>query len=369
MTQPARTAAGLTPPTGVGPVAQVMVCVPLTVDVAATAARISQAAGLAVHFDPALLPEQRFPADHHGRDGFARDAFGEQRWRDMLAETEVALGIPGDGPDGLRQLLRHAPRLQWVQGTAAGTGEQVARAQLPDDVLARITFTSAAGLHAVPLAEFALFGLLAFAKDADVLVEVGQQRQWRPRWPMRLLSGSHVVVLGLGGIGREVARLCAAFGARVTGVRRRNEGAAPPGVDDVAVLGDLDRVLPSADSVVVALPGTTGTTGLLDATRLALLPRHAVVVNVGRGSVIDSAALARRLDDGALRGAVLDVTDKEPLPPESPLWGRPNVIISPHTAALTVDEDERILDLFLDNLTRFRSGRALRNVVDPVHGY
>jgi phosphoglycerate dehydrogenase-like enzyme len=186
---------------------------------------------------------------------------------------------------------------------------------------------------------------------------------------MRQLDRSHVVVLGLGGIGREVARLCTAFGARVTGVRRRPEGAPVPGVERIVGLDDLDKVLPSCDSVVVALPGTPDTQHLLDAPRLGLLGPHAVVVNVGRGSVVDSDALLAALEAGRLRGAVLDVTDPEPLPSSSPLWRRPDVVISPHTAALTVDEDARLAALFADNLQRWLASRPLLNVVDLNAGY
>ena len=349
----------------------VAVCVPLGLDPARAKQRIEAVGGGAVEcrFDRALLPPQRFVADHRGADGFVRDRESERRWRGLLAQADVALGIPGDDADGLRGLVEFAPRLRWVQGTAAGTGEQVIGAGLAEDVLARITFTSTAGVHAVPLAEFALFGLLSFAKDADVLAALGRTHEWGTRWPMRRLHGSSVLVLGLGGIGREVARLCAALGCRVTGVRRQPDGSVPEGVSAVASLTDLDELLPAADSVVVTLPGTTETAGLLDARRLALLPAHAVVVNVGRGSVIDSAALAARLDARGLRGAVLDVADEEPLPAASPLWGRPNVIISPHTAALTADEDERIVELFTDNLRRCLTGSPLVNVVDPAAGY
>ena len=349
----------------------VAVCVPLGLDPAPVKQRIEAAGGGAVecHFDRTLLPPPRFVADHKGADGFVRDPEAEQRWRALLARADVALGIPGDSPEGLRDLLALAPRLQWVQGTAAGTGEQVMRAGLRDDVLGRVRFTSTAGIHAVPLAEFALFGLLAFAKDLDVLAELDRSRTWRTRWPMQALRGTSVLVLGLGGVGREVARLAAAFGCRVTAVRRQSNGALPEGVAALARLSDLDELLPAADSVVVTLPGTAQTAGLLDGRRLALLPPHAVVVNVGRGSVLDSAALAARLDSGGLRGAVLDVADEEPLPATSPLWGRPNVIISPHTAALSVDEDARIVELFIDNLRRFVDGIPLVNLVDPAVGY
>lgn len=349
----------------------VSVCVPLDVDPVPVIQRVAAELGtvIDVHHQPALLPPQRFPADHRGIPGFTRDTDAEARWRRMLADTEVALGIPGDAPAGLRQLTELAPRLRWVQGTAAGAGEQLAAAGLPADVLAELQVTSAAGLHATPLAEFALFGLLAFAKDIDVLATASRQREWRPRWPMRLLRGSHVLILGLGGIGAELAQLCSALGAHVTGVRRSTTAALPEGVERVAGLEDLDALLPVADALVVTLPGTAETRRLVDARRLQLLPDHAVVVNVGRGNVIDSAALVACLDAGALRGAVLDVVDEEPLRPDSPLWGRPDVILSPHTAALTLDEDERIVALFAENLRRFLSGAPLRNRVDPTAGY
>ena len=347
----------------------VTICVPLGLDPTAAITRAAGGRQVRVHYHPDLLPPQRHPADHKGDPAFRRPADAERRWRRILAGTEVALGFPGDSPDGLRALVAAAPGLRWVQGTAAGAGEQVSAARLEEPTLARLAVTSAAGLHAGPLAEFAVFGLLALAKDIDVLQEASAERRWLPRWPMRLLADSHVLILGLGGIGQEVARLCSAFGAAVTGVRRSPGGQIPPGVDQVIGLSDLDTALPSADAVVVTLPGTQDTRGLLDRRRLAALPAHAIVVNVGRGSVLDSEALAGALDAGALRGAALDVTDIEPLPSTSTLWGRTNVIISPHTAALTRDEDARIVALFAENLSRFLAGESLRNRVDPAAGY
>jgi phosphoglycerate dehydrogenase-like enzyme len=351
--------------------AVVTVCVPLGADPTEAVDAAARNAGRPVdlRYEPSLLPPQRFPADHAGEPGWSRSTVDEERWRRLLAETTVAFGIPGDTPAGLHDLAETAHGLRWVQGTAAGTGELVRRADLSPATVARLTVTSAAGVHAQPLAEFALFGLLALAKDFDRLREAQSTAQWLPRWPMGQLYRSHVVVLGLGGIGREVARLCTAFGARVTGVRRRPDGDPVPGVERIVGLDDLDKVLPSCDSVVVALPGTRDTQHLLDASRLGLLGPHAVVVNVGRGSVVDSDALLAALEAGRLRGAVLDVTDPEPLPPSSPLWRRPDVVISPHTAALTVDEDNRLTDLFADNLHRWLTARPLRNVVDTNAGY
>ncbi len=349
----------------------VTVCVPLSFDPTAAIEAAARSAGhqVSVRYRPDLLPPQRFVSDHRGPDGFVRAAAGEREWQSLLSQASIAFGIPGDDPAGLARLAAVAPGLRWVQGTAAGAGEQVGAAGLSPAVLDRLLVTSAAGVHAVPLAEFAIFGLLALAKDVDRLNEANAAREWRPRWPMRLLAGSQVVIVGLGGIGRQSALLASAFGAKVIGVRRRVDGDLPPGVDRIVGLDQLAEVLPVADSVIVTLPGTTQTRGLFDASLLRLLPAHATLVNVGRGIVVDTAALVSALDAGALRGAVLDVADTEPLPPGSPLWHRPNVIISPHTAAMTIDEDDRLTALFADNLCRLLDGRQLRNVVDITTGY
>ena len=356
---------------------QVSITVPLTDDpteaVLAAVGELGKSTSVDVRWEPDLLPPQRYPADHRGEPDFVRSPANQARWEQMLAGTDVSLGIPGDSPNGLRSLMAAAPNLRWVQGTAAGAGEQVAGAGLEPSQLQQVRVTSAAGLHGVPLAEFAVSGLLAMAKDHAVLRAASQAHEWRSRWPMGLLDGSRALVLGLGGIGVEVARLLAAFVVEVTALRRRPDRddphALPMGVARLVSLDELDEVLPQADSVVSTLPGTGTTRGLLDARRLALLPAHAVVVNVGRGSVVDSGALVAALDAGRLRGAVLDVTDTEPLPPSSPLWGRDDVLLSPHTAGLTLSEDRSITALFADNLTRFLTDRPLRNLVDPAQGY
>jgi len=349
----------------------VTVCVPLSLDPRRTLSALvaDLDADIDIRYPAELLPQQRFPADHRGDDGFARSASGERRWRELLSRTNVALGIPGDSADGLRQLLGLAPGLLWVQGTASGTGELVSGAGADEAVLGRVAVTSTAGLHAAPLAEFALFGLLALAKDFDRLGELNRRREWGTRWPMRQLASSTVAVVGLGGVGRAVIRLLGALGTRVYGVHRGTP-TEPLGGGSVDIsLAELDGVLPACDAVVLALPGTTHTQGLIGVERLRLLPEHAVVVNVGRGSVIDTDALVAALDEGRLRGVALDVTDVEPLPSDSPLWARPNVILSPHTAALTVDEDDRIVDLFGSNLRRFVRGEQLHNLVALDRGY
>ena len=286
-----------------------------------------------------------------------------------LADAEVALvgTPPGQLPEVLREAVRsEGSRLRWVQSTWAGAGEQYAAAELTPDELDRVALTTSAGVYATPLAEFALLGLLALAKDLPRLLRSQAERRW-DRFVMAELRDWTVLVLGVGGIGREVARLASAFGAHTIGVKR-TPGKVPH-VDEVHSTDRLRELLPRADGLVVTLPLTAATRGLLDREALSLLPPRAVLVNVGRGGVVDEDALVEALRNGRLAGAALDVFAVEPLPAESPLWGLPNVLIAPHAAAQSVHDDERLVELFCDNLRRYLRGEPLRNRVDPEHYY
>ena len=184
---------------------------------------------------------------------------------------------------------------------------------------------------------------------------------------MRVLAGRTVLVVGLGAIGLEVARIAGALGMRVLGVKRTP--ADVPGVDEVGDPGRIAELAARADDLVVTLPLTDATRGLVDAATLRALRPGGVVANVGRGAVIDEAALVDALRDGHLAGACLDVFTEEPLPQDSPLWELDNVIIAPHDAARTDHEDADAADVFADNLRRRVAGEPLRNVVDPEHRY
>jgi phosphoglycerate dehydrogenase-like enzyme len=256
-----------------------------------------------------------------------------------------------------------------VQATSAGAGEQVRAAGLSAAELARVTVTSAAGVHAGPLAEFCMLGLLAFTKDLPRLGADRRARRW-DHWPMRELAGQTLLVVGLGHIGREVARQARALGMRVLGVKR--DPAGPPGahgVDHLRGPEALAELAAEADAVVITLPATGATRGLFDRALLARLRPGCVLVNVGRGAVVDEDALVDALRAGRLAGAALDVLASEPPPPASPLWELPNVLLSPHTAALSVAENRRIVELFGDNLRRFLDGAPLRNRVDTARFY
>ena len=319
-----------------------------------------------VDFAPELLPPPRYPSDHRGAPDWQRPAAGEARWLELLAHADVLYGVPGDTGPALAAALAHAPRVSWVQATAAGAGEQVRAAGLAPATLSRIAFTTAAGVHGGMLAEFVFFGLLALRKDARRLAEVRERRAWE-HFSSGELAGSTLAIVGLGHIGATTARIARAFGMRVIGITR--DGSPRPDADFVFPTAQMRAAFAQADAVVLTLPATEKTQGLVDAAALAALGRHAIVCNVGRGSVIDQTALVRALQTGALAGAVLDVVDPEPLPGDNPLWTMPNVVFAPHTMALSIRENERIVDLFCENIRRYADGRPLLNRIDPVEFY
>jgi phosphoglycerate dehydrogenase-like enzyme len=312
---------------------------------------------------PELLPRARWRGDVVGEGGVALD---DLRWKEPLQRAEVLFGIPGGTPEGLLGAVRRAPALRWVQARNAGAGEQLGGAlRLAPDALRDVAVTTSSGVHAGPLAEFALFGLLAFAKDLPTLIAGQRERHWPPgQRGVGELRDRTLLIIGLGAIGTETARLAQAFGMHVLAVKRDAAGTAPH-VDELHSADDLPALVTRADGIVVTLPLTDATRGLLDADTLAAVKPGAVLVNVGRGAVIDEAALAERLQDGTLAGAALDVFTEEPLPSDSPLWGLENVIVSPHNAALVEAEEARVVELFCDNLRRRLEGEPLRNELDP----
>jgi phosphoglycerate dehydrogenase-like enzyme len=313
--------------------------------------------------DHDLLPPMRYPGDHSGDPAFRRTPDQQARFDALLDSAEALYGIPDVSPRALARTVAANPRLRWVQTMAAGGAAQVAAAGLADADVDRVTFTTSAGVHAGTLAEFALFGVLAGAKDLPRLTAQQRAHEWPGRWFMGQVREQTVLVLGLGAIGRETARLLTAVGARVLGANR-SEGAVD-GVERVVGLDRLAEVAAEADALVVTLPGAPATDRLVDASVLRALKPGATVVNVGRGTVIDEDALVDALRSGPVGCAVLDVTAVEPLPADSPLWDLPNVVISPHTAALSVEEDRRIAELTAENARRLLDGEPLLNVVDP----
>jgi phosphoglycerate dehydrogenase-like enzyme len=343
----------------------VAITTPLEAELAQRVAAVSER--LEVLHEPDLVPPPRYPCDHRGAPDFRREAPAQARWEEMLSRAEVLFGIPGESPDQLAEVLAAHPGVRWVQGTAAGTGEQVRAARLRAAELERVAFTSARGIHASTLAEFALMGLLAFTKDLQRLREDQVARRWIDR-PLEELRDRTILILGMGEIGTEVARLAKAFGMNTIGINRRGRSDSPH-VDEVHAPERLYELLGRADALAITLPHTEQTAGMLDAQALGHLRQGAILVNVGRGGVLDEKALIEALRARRIRGAALDVFASEPLAEDSPLWELPNVILSPHTAALSVRENERLVALLEENLRRYLDRRPLRNLVDTTHFY
>lgn len=281
------------------------------------------------------------------------------------AEVYYGFGIP-------RLLFREARELRWVHSAAAGVGTST----YPEMVESDVILTNSAGVHAMPIAEYIVAGVLHFLRGFDIVIDQQRRMEWN-KAPfvkmdsvLREMDSVRALIVGVGGLGGATAERLSALGARCTGVRRRVGLGAPVGFERVVSLDQLDTELPEHDVVVLAAPHTGETAGLLTAARLDLLPPHAIVVNVARGSLVDEAALTERLSSGRIRGAVLDVFRTEPLPADSPLWHLRQVIVSPHISPVSPGRFwPRQLALFFDNWRRYSRGQPLLNVVDKRAGY
>ncbi len=327
---------------------------------------IRECAGeIRVVYEPDLLRPPRYAADHTGQE-CERSEDDEARWRALLAEATILFDFDITHRQDLPDL---APNVRWVQATSAGIGPFVRRlgydTRMPDAV-----FTTASGVHARPLAEFAIMSMLAHSRR--LLHTVAQQRahHWE-RFAGTELNGRTVVVVGHGSIGREVGRFSQVFGLRVIGVKRTVEGVEPASAYADQLMGSeaLHTVLPQADFLVLAAPHTDATESMIGAPEFTALPPGSVVINIGRGALIDEAALIDALQSGHVGGAYLDVFAEEPLPAESPLWDMPNVLVCPHSASTSDGENARIVHLFCENLKRWQDGRELLNVLDTEQLY
>lgn len=281
-------------------------------------------------------------------------------------ERAQGAAISWDAPpiDGI---LAAAPRLRWLHQRGAGIDRIVGPALRASDVVV----TNGSGNHAPNIAEHLLALMLAFARQLPGLIRAQQASRWETPAAGRLfeLSGQTLAVIGVGAIGSALARRAAGLGLKVIGVRRSDGREVPAGVERMFGIDRLDDALALADHVAIALPLTAETRGLFSTPRLARMKPGAYLYNVGRGAIIDHAALLAALRSGHLAGAGLDVTEPEPLPPESPLWQEPGVIITAHSSGLTPRSYERYERLLLDNLGRWVRGEALLNVVDKRLGY
>jgi glyoxylate/hydroxypyruvate reductase len=314
-----------------------------------------------VVFEPDLLPEPRYVADHNGHRPDLTPA-QKERWLDHLRAADILFDFDWLAPEALPA---NAPSLRWIQATSAGIGGFLQRTGLADSDL---VFTTAAGVHGSSLAEFVTLALLYFYRDVPRLQRMQAAHHWQ-RYTNAELAGRRALMVGVGGVGRVIARRLAALDVEVWGVRRSVEGTPPEGVTRILRFEDLASALPEVDALVLACPLTEQTRGLIGAAELDALPPHALLINIARGQVVDERALIEALESSRLRGAALDVVEEEPLPDDSPLWDLPNVLISPHSASTVERENERIVDLFIENLQRWLDGSPLLNRFDRSRGY
>ncbi len=288
------------------------------------------------------------------------------------AAEALALAPEAHGADGrwaTAEFLRAAEQLVWVQAGSAGVDRYLDRKELIEND--RVVLTNMQGVHGRAIADHVFALLLALTRDLRPHLDPARRGEWNRRGsgaePIAL-HGRTLLVVGLGGIGREVAQRGKGFGMRVTATRR-SQTPPPPFVDHQGTPDELPALLEQADVVVLCVPLTAETTGLIDAEALASMKRGAYLVNIARGKVVDTEALLAALQEDHLAGAALDVTDPEPLPADHPLWQLPNVLITPHVAgraALTRAQWDR---LYRENLRRFAAGEPLLNVVDKQAGY
>ena len=315
--------------------------------------RIRAVPGVAVMYEPHLLAKPVYQGQHHGQQ-FTRSAADDARWRASLARAEVLFDFDYTNIDRLQIL---APNVRWIQATSAGIGEMLVRRGLIDSP---IMFTTAAGVHASALAEFCVMAMLVFVKDLFRLRAEQAGHRWE-RYCAREVRGTTLGIVGLGNVGREVARLGAALGMRVIGTKRTIQPDGLPHVEQVLPPERVSEVIRQADVLVLIVPQTSGTKRLLGEEQLRSMKRGAILINIARGAIVDEGAMIAALRDGHLAGAALDVFATEPLPADSPLWDMPNVIVSPHSASTVPGENARLTDLFCENLRRYLDGRPLIN--------
>jgi phosphoglycerate dehydrogenase-like enzyme len=268
------------------------------------------------------------------------------------------------------EMVAAAPHLKWVHSPAAAV-----EGLLPLTALGArgITISNSRGIQAVPMAESVIGGLLVLARKYDRTLEAQREHRWIQNdlvndWPW-LLHGKQMTIVGLGTIGIEIAKRAHAFGMTITGVRRHPDRGKPDCIDRVFGASQLDQALAGCDILVLAAPGVAATQAMIGARELALLNPAAVLVNVARAAIVDQQSLMQGLESGRLGGAVLDVFEKEPLDPASPLWSMPNVVITPHSSGFRSTHWLDVIALFVDNMTRYQTGQALRHVVDAAAGY
>lgn len=278
-----------------------------------------------------------------------------------LKNTDIILGNLADAAQ-----LSACEHLAWIQLNNAGTEGYCVPGVLPEGAV----LTNATGAYGTAISEHMVGCLFELRKKLHLYYRNQLNRQWKSEGFVDIVEGSNVLVIGLGDIGSAFAKKMKALGCHTIGIKRRL-GKKPDWVDELYSMDELDRLLPEADVVAMSLPGNPYTYHTLNKERIALLKQKAVIINVGRGTAIDTDALSEALYAGKIAGAALDVTDPEPLPADHPIWEAPNAVITPHiSGGFNLPQTlEFIVDIFAENLKAFLAGEPLRNIVDMETGY
>ena len=306
-----------------------------------------------------LFPEG-LPESGSGAEYVMAESMAEVRAH--LAECDVVFQY-GHPRDALSANWELTERLRWVH--VGGVG--IDWALFPEFIESDVVLTNSRGVFDTSLPEYLLSLMLALVKDLPATVRAQERHEWQHRL-LEPLTGSRAIIVGAGSIARASGRLLRTLGLEVTLVGR-HEREGEPDEGRIRAVGDLPRLLPAADWLIVLVPLTPETRGLIGADELAALPQGARLANIGRGPTVDEAALVNALRSGHLAGAVLDVFEAEPLPPESPLWDMPNVIVSPHIGGDEADTPRAFAEVFLANLRRYLAGEPLQNIVDKRLGF
>jgi phosphoglycerate dehydrogenase-like enzyme len=321
-----------------------------------------------------------FPFDADDRARLA-GALGDGRFIAVRSRADLAAAL-SEHPETdvicplftLHGLPDHLPYVRWLALSSAGADGVIGQPQTsgPNPPI----ITTASGVHAAPISEHVFSAMLQWSRKWRDLARLQADHIWPDTIFEKAvviggeLYGATLLVIGFGSIGRRVAQLGRAFGMRVIAVRRGPaSGAADVDADHLASITDLDALLPEADYVAVATPSTEDTRGMISAARLALMKPSAMLINVARGDIVDEPALIAALTSGAVGAAALDVAAREPLPKDDPLWSAPNIFLSPHVSGVTMRYSERLTDILLDNIGRYREGRPMRNLVNLERGY
>ena len=313
-----------------------------------------------VIYEPELLAPPRYPADHKG-DIFQRTDKQELRWRELLSKAEILFDFDQTHLEDLPEL---APNVKWIQATSSGIGHFVKNMKY-DTRMPNTIFTTARGVHAQPLTEFCLMVMMMFNKRLLQVLEDQKRKHWQ-RYAGTDLRNKTLVIIGVGRVGQEIARLCQCLGMYVIGIKRDITGIEPSSLNVDELYGpiDLHKVLKRAEYLVLIAPHTPETEGMISKKELELMPKGGILINIGRGALVNQGALIDSLQSGHLGGAGLDVFEVEPLPKDSPLWAMENVIVSPHSGSTSDYENNLITDLFCLNLHKFITEQPLINKLD-----